>query len=292
MTYSIIIPHHNIPTLLERCLKSIPERGDLEIIIVDDNSDADVVDFDNFPGLNRRNVTVVFDKDGGGAGHARNIGLKYAVGDWLFFCDADDYLSEEFNDVLDKYADETGVDMVFFNSVAIDESGNKSRLVISKYIRNYLKGKSLSLDVLRFGFWAPWSRLIRRSVFINNRILFEEIPVGNDVMAILKVSACCEHFAVEPSVIYYYYQPSGGSFTAKAYNFFSFLSRLEQRFRINQLYREVGYPFQLPILNPFSKENFSKTAEVRAVLKRNSYNVWADYCHYFRRIIAKVRGVI
>ena len=36
---SIIIPHKNIPKLLERCLNSIPEREDIQIIIVDDNSD-------------------------------------------------------------------------------------------------------------------------------------------------------------------------------------------------------------------------------------------------------------
>ena len=37
--YSIIIPHRNIPQLLQRCIDSIPSRDDLQIIIVDDNSD-------------------------------------------------------------------------------------------------------------------------------------------------------------------------------------------------------------------------------------------------------------
>lgn len=36
--YSIIIPHHNVPTLLERCVNSIPQRDDIQIIVVDDNS--------------------------------------------------------------------------------------------------------------------------------------------------------------------------------------------------------------------------------------------------------------
>ena len=39
--YSFVIPHHNSPTLLNRCLDSIPQREDIEIIVVDDNSDAD-----------------------------------------------------------------------------------------------------------------------------------------------------------------------------------------------------------------------------------------------------------
>ena len=36
--YSIIIPHKNTPRLLERCLCSIPTWDEIQIIIIDDNS--------------------------------------------------------------------------------------------------------------------------------------------------------------------------------------------------------------------------------------------------------------
>jgi len=39
INYSIIIPHKNIPHLLVRCLDSIPQREDVQIIVADDNSD-------------------------------------------------------------------------------------------------------------------------------------------------------------------------------------------------------------------------------------------------------------
>ena len=64
INYSIIIPHKNIPNLLQRCLDSIPNREDVQIIVVDDNSDPNIVDFDKFPGLNRSNVEVIFTKEG------------------------------------------------------------------------------------------------------------------------------------------------------------------------------------------------------------------------------------
>ena len=54
--YSIIIPHKNIPVLLQRCLDSIPIRDDIQIVIVDDNSSSEIVDFDNFPGMQRNNT--------------------------------------------------------------------------------------------------------------------------------------------------------------------------------------------------------------------------------------------
>lgn len=62
INYSIIIPHKNIPNLLQRCLDSIPNREDVQIIVVDDNSDPNIVDFDKFPGLNRSNVEVILQK--------------------------------------------------------------------------------------------------------------------------------------------------------------------------------------------------------------------------------------
>lgn len=36
--FSVIIPHYGIPELLRRCLASIPDRADLEVIVVDDCS--------------------------------------------------------------------------------------------------------------------------------------------------------------------------------------------------------------------------------------------------------------
>lgn len=57
-TYTIIIPHRNIPKLLQRCLDSIPHRDDLHIIVVDDNSDPDKVDFEHFPGYDRNDVEL------------------------------------------------------------------------------------------------------------------------------------------------------------------------------------------------------------------------------------------
>ena len=54
--YSIIIPHKNIPALLQRCLDSIPSREDIQIIVVDDNSSSTEVNFTKFPGNNRKDV--------------------------------------------------------------------------------------------------------------------------------------------------------------------------------------------------------------------------------------------
>ena len=85
--YSFIIPHRNSPALLNRLIESIPQRKDIEIIIVDDNSSID-----KRPSIIRGDLKIIEleEQDSNGAGHARNIGLDMAQGEWLLFADADD----------------------------------------------------------------------------------------------------------------------------------------------------------------------------------------------------------
>ena len=101
-TYSIIIPHHNSPSLLQRLLNSIPERDDLEVIVVDDNSDKDKKAYSQ-----RTDVKIVYidEKQTRGAGKARNEGIAVSEGKWLLFADADDFYADGFIEVLDKYVD-------------------------------------------------------------------------------------------------------------------------------------------------------------------------------------------
>ena len=81
INYSIIIPHKNTPDLLQYCLDSIPIRSDVQVIVVDDNSDED-----KKPTFTRDDVKFFYiDKEHTkGAGRARNVGLEHAVGKWYY----------------------------------------------------------------------------------------------------------------------------------------------------------------------------------------------------------------
>src|SRR5574344_79438 len=103
INFSIIIPHKNSPELLQRCLASIPQREDIQIIIVDDNSESSIVNFCSFPGTERKDTEIIYLKESKGAGYARNRGLSRAKGEWILFADADDYYTNEFNEFLNLY---------------------------------------------------------------------------------------------------------------------------------------------------------------------------------------------
>ena len=104
-TFSIIIPHKEIPDLLMRCLQSIPVSEDIQVIVVDDNSaDADTY-LERYPELSRPYLEFIRTTKGGGAGYARNVGLEHAKGKWLLFADADDFYVDDMYSIICSYVD-------------------------------------------------------------------------------------------------------------------------------------------------------------------------------------------
>ena len=183
--YSIIIPHKNIPHLLQRCLDSIPRRKDVQIIVVDDNSEPDKVDFAHFPGLNDPYVEIVFGKNENGrkgAGYARNLGLERARGKWLIFADADDFFMPCFNEILDKYADDEN-DLIYFKSTSVESK------TLEPHDRHERVNTVLS-EIQKTNDWSiaiilpsvVWGRFFRHSIIFQNNILFQEVEYSNDVL--------------------------------------------------------------------------------------------------------------
>lgn len=198
--YTIIIPHKNTPDLLKRCLNSIPRRTDVQIIVVDDNSDEDKVDFQNFPGLNEENVDIVFSKRGKGAGGARNDGLKQVKGKWILFADADDYYNEGFLDTLDEYI-YSDYDIIFF-LVSSNVSGKYDRSVsMNKYYEQCLNTET-TFDEIKFLNWSPVNKMFSSSLIARGQIQFDEIPIGNDAFFSLKAIAAGERFKLLPQKLY------------------------------------------------------------------------------------------
>lgn len=186
--FSFIIPHKNIPSLLTRCLASIPRREDIEIIVVDDKSDPSKVSFDEFPGKTDTAVRLIFTKEGKGAGYARNIGMKEARGRWLLFTDADDFYNPGCLEWIDSYK-EAKEDIIYFdyNTVYSDTLCETSPRTPT--YRRYLLQDDL--EGLRYASDTPWPKMIKRRLVEEHALQFDETPVGNDLM----FSAKAGHFA-------------------------------------------------------------------------------------------------
>lgn len=178
--YTLIIPHYNIPKLLRRCLRTVPKRDDLQVVVVDDCSTNELEELEK---VKQEYDWVEWYDTGtnGGGGKARNIGLQHAKGKYLIFADADDYFNLCFCDALDKYKDKDS-DIIYFAVNSVDSKTYQNSYRVGNYNRdidNYiLSGNELNVRYRRD---APWSKFIKRDIIINNNITYEESVISNDV---------------------------------------------------------------------------------------------------------------
>jgi len=183
INFTVIIPHKNVPLLLDRLINSIPIRDDLEVIVVDDGSDEDVVKFLNHKIGNRVNISVIFNKESQGAGYARNCAIPLAKGKWILFADSDDFFNEGLGDFLSKYID-SDVDVIYFNANSVDsETLEPSSRVdhLHEFIDEYKQNREHGELILRFLFTEPWCKMVKKELIQVNNILFEESRIRNDV---------------------------------------------------------------------------------------------------------------
>lgn len=109
---SIIIPVYNVEPYINKCLESVINQTYpyLDIIVVDDGStDGSGQICDAYQKVDNR--IKVFHKKNEGLSSARNLGLRYAKGEYLGFVDGDDYIAVDMYESLIKCL-EDDVDIV------------------------------------------------------------------------------------------------------------------------------------------------------------------------------------
>jgi len=281
----IIIPHHNTPHLLQRCIDSIPDREDVQIYIVDDNSDSKIVDFEKFPGKDRANAHIFFTKEGRGAGYARNVGLQYAKGDWLLFADSDDFFVPDFYRIVSRYFNSDS-EMVLFKAQSVDsetlEPSNRNENInrrVDECLAGKISGKEASIKVQ-----SPWCRLIRRNFVERNKIRFDEVMACNDAMFCTKATCLATSIEACSEPIYVVTYRQGSLWNSRKNNPRNHLIRLEVQIRRNNYVRPYGFK-PLPIIGYVVKSlNINFVTFIKALwITISKGALFQGITHYFRK---------
>lgn len=178
---SVIIPHYNIPELLVRALRSIPQRKDVQIIVVDDGSPNAELYKSKYSELSALNVEFYPQPHCGLAGHMRNIGLEYAEGEWITFLDADDFFAGDADKIFTE-VQQYNEDIVFYRSIAV-----KNDDLLTPSNRNgfdslfTIESKEEQERYFRYLYSSPVGKFIKKDLITTNDIRFEEVPYWNDV---------------------------------------------------------------------------------------------------------------
>lgn len=183
---SVLVPVYKVEPYLRRCIDSVLRQDfqDWELILVDDGSP------DNCPTIcdeyaQRDKRIKVIHKQNGGANSSRLAAFKEAIGEYLVFLDADDWLLDSaLSTLYQAITSEGGFDLVKCIVKRVSERGEE-------WIEHYqnekgvLEGENIFFDAINNDSVAPYlhSGIYRRNLFSEKAFIFLEnykISVGDD----------------------------------------------------------------------------------------------------------------
>lgn len=251
--FSVIIPHYNSVDCLNKLIDTIPLDETIQLIVVDDKSEEDVSSAEKKV-LSRGGIFTYNTTGRKGAGTCRNLGIKKAVGRWLVFADADDFFLESAFDIMKAHIN-SEADIIYFVPVSRyvnTECMAKRHKQYAQMVRQYLTSSTLDREIiLRYKFITPWSKMIRNQLVWEKKIVFDEIPAGNDLMFSMKTAFYAKKIEAFPDQVYCVTQSSGTLTTKRdTRNYWSRVEAYTRRYKFMQEIldvRKFGYAFPMGI---------------------------------------------
>ena len=208
---SIIIPIYNAERYLSDCLDSILNQSysDFELLLIDDGStDASGAICDHYAIEDSR--ILVIHQPNQGVSAARNKGIENAMGDWLYFMDADDTLKPDgLRQLLSLTSEKT--DMIWAGYEVYDEHRNLTYAIEERVV------KTLTITEALKNMYQPeyyhyqgylWCKLFRRELLIHAGFRFNEHIYFNEDRLFVTQAICASgnEVVMTTTPVYNYYE--------------------------------------------------------------------------------------
>lgn len=214
---SFIVPCYNVQDYLPRCISSLEKQAipgrEVEFILVNDGSkDGTLEIIRHFAERDKR--ARLLDQANQGVSVARNNGLAIARGEYVFFLDGDDWLTDDASLLMYNFCKETHPDVVLFSNYKFQE-GSTEGVPWYTSTNHIAQGVYSTTDYLHIASYFPISFKLYRRAFLNNHgITFDEHLVAGEVYTFfIHALSLSSTVGVSPSYIMYYLKRRGQSAT-------------------------------------------------------------------------------
>ena len=211
MKLSVIVAAYNAEKYIKRCVNSIlSQEADAEVVVVDDGStDRTRAILEGFGSKIR---LIALDKNGGSAAAARNVGLTHATGDWITFCDADDWYPPGALERMLRLQQQSGADIVRFSYDIALPDGSTRRLkgdfldaLVEK--REFPK-KIYPLFINGIALNSVWGAVFRRQVIAGLQFP-PDFQTAEDAVFAMEAYTRANSVRLCPEALYHYYRHTG-----------------------------------------------------------------------------------
>lgn len=206
---SIIVPVFNSEQYLPQCIESILRQRytDFELILVDDGSnDGSPEICEHYAGIDNR-IKVIHQVNSG-VSCARNAGIDHASGEYIVFCDSDDYVDADYlQDMIGNlHADE---DILIVSDLVRTENngsvGKETRISERTVFLDCMQKDDFVYFFLEYRLWGPTCKLYSSSIIKNRQIRFDkDLKTAEDLDFNFSYLQCISAFHYIPSACYHY----------------------------------------------------------------------------------------
>ncbi len=186
---SIIIPVYNSEQYLRRCLDAALNQTykNIEVICIDDCSrDGSQKILQEYKRIYKEKIVLIEHSENKGVSFSRNDGIRAAKGDYIVFCDSDDWYELDAIEKMHQKAKEENAEFVFSNYYLNKNEHRLKRNVISQYESNPISRR----EIVKYMDISSCAKMIRTSLIVSNSLYY---PV--DLRR-------CEEYSVIPVAAY------------------------------------------------------------------------------------------
>lgn len=303
MKISIIIPVYNVDIYLEKCLDSVLNQDiedEYEVIAINDgstdNSYEILLRYDKI----YENL-IVINNSNKGVGASRNLGVKIAKGEYVYFIDSDDFLEKDALSVICNEIKANNYDLISWGFNFVNDKGEYLASQCFKEIKNVR-------ELIIYDWPVVWNKIFKREIIVNSKIKFPSSLWHQDLATIPFYVLESRNYKYINKCLYNYRMIRKGnithSFGTKSYDTFKILDIIK-----NNSKRYSNYYKDLEFLRYYhGKANIRKwrrmknsdtniiIREMKIYLKKEKLNrpiFWiSDKILLFKKIPSRIKRVL
>lgn len=314
---SVIIPAYNAQNSIEKCIDSVLNQTlkEFELIIINDGSTDKTKTILKKYNTDKR--IIIINKKNEGIGKARNDGIRRSSGEYITFVDSDDYIKDDMLESYYRLAKKYEMDLVTGPYYKVFKTHTEV-FSTPKFKMGNVKTSPKIIFKIQYG---PCAKLYKRSVLIDNNILFEEDKKYEDLPFVSKALLKSKLVGQVNTPYYYYVIHQDSETTTMDGRVFDILDNLQiiidyyqkdyylkdelnfliidkvtnymlqQRVQKDKLLRNrfinAGYNFlNTKVIGWKNNKYYKKTSFMKRIIKNNKFMMKA-YCNtygFFKRI--------
>lgn len=206
---SIIIPVFNVEKYISRCLDSILNQTfqDFEIILVNDQATDNSIRIAESYAEKDSRIRILHNEENSGAAWSRMIGYSNANGNYITFCDPDDFLPKDaLESLYNGIVQDENIDICIGNYQRVFPDGSKSH-IYENHLKYGQDKRGLAKSTLKYE--TPhylWNKIYKAELFKNQDIItYKHFSKSSDEFLFFQILQNCNKAVTINKVVYYYY---------------------------------------------------------------------------------------